>query len=86
MAGATVLKKADFWQRYAHEPLTDRQRIVLNRYLDGFEGNLTAKKWAKMTDVSIPTAQRDINELVKRGILRRSAAGSKNTSYDLAKS
>jgi Fic family protein len=81
---ATVLRKADFWQRYAREPLIDRQKTMLNRYLDGFEGNLTAKKWAKMTKVSIPTAQRDINDLVERGILQRNAGGSKNTSYDLA--
>jgi len=80
---ATVLKKADFWQRYAREPLIDRQKTMLNRYLDGFEGNLTAKKWAKITKVSIPTAQRDINDLVERGILRRNPGGSKNTSYDL---
>jgi Fic family protein len=39
---------------------------MLNRYLDGFDGNLTAKKWAKITKVSIPTAQRDINDLVER--------------------
>lgn len=39
-----------------------------------------------MTNVSIPTAQRDINEFVKRGILQRGAGGSKNTSYDLADS
>jgi Fic family protein len=80
---ASVLKKADFWQQHAGETLIDRQKAMLNRYLDGFEGNLTAKKWAKMTHVSIPTAQRDINDLVERGILRRNPGGSKNTSYDI---
>jgi Fic family protein len=83
-ASATVLRKADFWQRYAREHFIDRQKAMLNRYLHGFEGNLTAKKWAKITKVSIPTAQRDINDLVERGILRRNPGGSKNTSYDLA--
>lgn len=81
---ASVLKKADFWQRYAGEEFVDRQRQMLNRYMQGFEGNLTAKKWATMTKVSIPTAQRDINDLVERGILRRNPGGSKNTSYELA--
>jgi Fic family protein len=57
---------------------------VLNRYLDGFEGKLTAKKWTKLTKISIPTAQRDINDLVERAILTRNLGGSKNTSYDLA--
>ncbi len=83
-ATATVVRKADFWQNYAREHFIDRQKAMLNRHLDGFEGNLTAKKWAKITKVSIPTAQRDINDLVERGILRRNPGGSKNTSYDLA--
>jgi Fic family protein len=83
-ATASVLRKADFWQRYAREPFTDRQKTVLNRYLDGFEGNLTAKKWAALAKVSIPSAQRDINDLIERAILRRNPGGSKNTSYDIA--
>ncbi len=80
---ANILRKADFWQRYAREAFTERQKRVLNRYLDGFEGKLTTKKWAALGKCSIPTAQRDINELVARGILRRNHGGSKNTSYDL---
>jgi Fic family protein len=83
-AASTVLRKADFWQRHAGEHFIDRQKAMLIRYLDGFEGNLTAKKWAKITKVSIPTAQRDINDLLERGILQRNPGGSKNTSYDLA--
>jgi Fic family protein len=83
-AATSVLRKADFWQRYARESFTDRQKAVLNRYLDGFEGKLTAKKWAEFTKVSIPSAQRDINDLVERAILRRNPGGSKNTSYDIA--
>ena len=80
---ANVLRKADFWQRCAQEPFTERQRKVLNRFLDGFEGKLTARKWAAIGNCSIPTAQRDINELVERHVLRRNPGGSKNTSYDL---
>ena len=82
-ACAEVLRKAGFWQRYAREPFTRRQKAVLNRFLDGFEGKLTARKWAAIGKCSIPTAQRDINELVEREILRRNPGGSKNTSYDL---
>jgi Fic family protein len=83
-ASAHVLRKADFWQRYAREPFSERQKAVLNRFLDGFEGKLTARKWAVLAKVSIPTAQRDINDLVERAVLRRNPGGSKNTSYDLA--
>ena len=78
-----VLRKADFWHRYAREIFSKRQKVVLNRFLDGFEGKLTAKKWATIGTCSIPTAQRDINELVECGILRRNPGGSKNTSYTL---
>jgi len=81
---ASVLQRAEFWQRHADEKFVYRQREILNRYMQGFEGKLTAKKWATMTKVSIPTAQRDINDLVERGVLRRNPGGSKNTSYDLA--
>lgn len=83
-ASAQVLSKADFWQRYAREPFTPRQKAVLNRFLDGFEGRLTARKWAALGKCSVPTAQRDINDLIGRNILRRNPGGSRNTSYDLA--
>ena len=79
--GANVLRKADFWQRCAREPFTERQAKVLNRFLDGFEGKLTARKWAAIGKCSVPTAQRDINQLVERRVLRRNPGGSKNTSY-----
>jgi Fic family protein len=79
-----VLLKAAFWQRHALAPFTERQRKVLNRLLDGFEGKLTAPKWAALTKTSIPTAQRDIKELVEAGVLIRNPGGSKNTSYSVA--
>jgi Fic family protein len=78
-----VMRKADFWQRYAHETFSERQKKVLNRYLDGFEGKLTARKWAAIGGCSVPTAQRDINELIERKVLRKGFGGSKNTSYEL---
>lgn len=80
---ARVLKKADFWQLHAQERLSERQKKVVNRLLDGFEGKLTAKKWAALCKCSVPTAQRDINDLLERRVLRRNPGGSKNTSYRL---
>jgi Fic family protein len=79
-----VLFKADFWQRYAREAFSERQKTVLNRFLDGLEGKLTVKKWAAIGKCSVPTAQRDITDLVARNILRRNPGGSKSTSYELA--
>ena len=78
-----VLNKAEFWNRHAQTHFNERQMTVLNRILDGFEGKLTAKKWAVIGKCSIPTAQRDITEMVQDGVLRRNPGGSKNTSYDL---
>jgi Fic family protein len=83
-ACANVLHKAEFWHRHAHLPLNERQRSILNRLLDGFEGKLTARKWVAIAKCSAPTAQRDIKDLVDRGVLVRNEGGSKNTSYGLA--
>ena len=81
---ASVLRKARFWAAYAREPLNERQRKVLNRVLDGFEGNLTNSKWTVLTKSSSDTALRDIEDLVKRGILVKDAGGGRSTSYSLA--
>jgi len=79
-----VLRKADFWQRHALTPLNERQKNVLNRFLDGFEGKLTAQKWKALTKCSAATAQRDIKDLTDRGLLIHNEGGSKNTSYRIA--
>ncbi|HYD98821.1 MAG TPA: Fic family protein, partial [Alphaproteobacteria bacterium] len=81
---AEVLRKAEFWRRHADAALSERQRRVLNRFLDGYQGKLTARKWAALGKCSLPTAQRDIADLCERGLLRRNPGGSKNTSYDIA--
>jgi Fic family protein len=79
-----VLNKARFWERFAKEPLNERQIKVLNRLLDGFEGKLTTSKWAKLTKCSQDTAYRDILDLVERGALRKDPGGGRSTSYSLA--
>lgn len=79
-----VLDKARFWHRVHGAALNERQLKVLNRLLDGFDGKLTTSKWATLVKCSTDTALRDINELVQRGVLRRSNAGGRSTSYELA--
>ena len=81
---ANVLRKTRFWEAHASQRLSERQRKVLNRLLEGFEGKLTSSKWAKLTQTSPDTALRDINDLVARGILIREASGGRSTSYSLA--
>lgn len=78
-----VLRRSQLWQHWAATPLNERQIKVLNRLLEGFEGKLTSRKWAAIARCSADTALRDINELVARGILRRSEAGGRSTSYEL---
>ena len=79
-----VLAKTRFWQRWAHRrPLNERQVKLLNRLLDGFEGKLTSSKWAAIAKCSPDTALRDITDLLARGVLRKSDAGGRSTSYEL---
>ena len=80
-----VLTKARFWERMQGVSINDRQRLVLNRLLEGFEGKLTTTKYAKLTKSSQDTALRDLGHLVERGVLVRSWAGGRSTSYELAK-
>ncbi len=81
---AAVLKKAEFWKKYTAAKINDRQRDILNRLLDGFEGKLTSSKWALIEKCSPDTALRDITELVEQGILKKDEAGGRSTSYSLA--
>jgi hypothetical protein len=83
-SGAGVLRKAEFWRAHDRVALSTRQRMMLNRCLDGLHGNLTARKWAILGKCSPASAQRDIADLVEKGILQRNPGGSKNTSYALA--
>jgi Fic family protein len=80
---ADVLRKARFWQRFAGASFNDRQRDMINRLLDGFEGKLTSSRWARIERCSQDTALRDIDDLMGRGVLARQAAGGRSTSYSL---
>jgi Fic family protein len=80
---ASVLTKARFWQHWAGTPMNDRQIKLLNKLLDGLEGKLTSSKWAAISKCSQDTALRDINELLERGVLKKSEASGRSTSYEL---
>ena len=82
MLGA-VLAKARFWESVRDISLNDRQRLVLTRMLDGFEGKLTTSKYAKLAKCSQDTALRDISALAEYGVLARSEEGGRSTSYGL---
>jgi Fic family protein len=78
-----VLYKANFWQKNAHVTLNTRQKLMLNKLLDGFEGKLTSSKWSKITKCSPDTALRDVQDLIEKRILQKDEAGGRSTNYEL---
>jgi len=80
-----VLFKADFWQHHSQTILNERQKTLLNKLLDRFEGKLTSSKWAKIAKCSKDTAIRDIQDLIKKNILQKRAEGGRSTNYELKK-
>ena len=80
-----VLFKHKFWTDNASMIENERQRKILNKLLDGFDGKLTSSKWAKITKCSQDTALRDINDLIDKKILYKLPEGGRSTAYDLTK-
>jgi Fic family protein len=78
---ASVLRKARFWTKHASAAFNERQRAMIDRLFNGFEGKLTSSKWAQITKCSQDTALRDIDDLVAKGVLAKEAAGGRSTSY-----
>lgn len=78
-----VFRKTRFWDEYRNTEVNERQRKVLNKLFDGFDGKLTTSKWAKMNKCSGDTALRDVTDLVKKGMLQKEEAGGRSTSYKL---
>ena len=78
-----VLFKAEFWKKHIETAINDRQRKLLNKIMDGFDGKLTSSKWAKIAKCSKDSAVRDINDLIEKGILQKEAAGGRSTYYEL---
>lgn len=78
---SAVTQKAKFWERHQATSLNDRQRKMLNKLMDGFEGKLTSSKWAKIAKCSPDTALRDIQDLIEKGVLEKEEGGGRSTSY-----
>lgn len=81
-----VVFKHNFWLTNAAKIENERQRKMLNKLLDGFDGNLTSSKWAKICKCSQDTALRDIRDLLEKKILQKLPGGSRSTAYALKKS
>ena len=77
-----VISKAEYWENHREMPINERQRKVINRLLDGFEGKLTSSKWAKLVKCSSDTALRDIEDLMQKDLIVREGTG-RGTYYEL---
>ena len=78
-----VIFKHNFWMSNSSSIKNERQRKLLNRLLDGFDGKLTTSKWAKIGKCSQDTASRDIQDLIEKGVLYKLPGGGRSTGYDL---
>jgi Fic family protein len=78
-----IVQKAQFWKKHENTRINERQRLMLNKLFDGFEGKLQTSKWAKMTKTSSDTALRDIKDLIEKGILKQNNDGGRNVNYEL---
>ena len=78
-----VLYKAEFWRKYSEIVLNSRQKLLLNKLLDGFVGKLTSSKWATIAKCSPDTALRDIQDLVTKGVLHKEPGGGRSTAYKI---
>jgi Fic family protein len=79
-----ILRKTEFWKVHENTIFNERQRFVLNKMFDGFEGKLKSSKWAKIAKCSPDSALRDIKDLIDKGILRQEQQGGRSTNYELA--
>ncbi len=79
----SVLIKSRYWAFFNQKDLANRQKLMLNRLLNGFEGKLNTSKWAKITKVSTDSALRDIQNLVEQGVLEKEDSAGRSTSYRL---
>lgn len=80
-----ILGKTKFWDKHAQTVINERQRLLLNKLLDGFEGKLHSSKWAKIAKCSPDTALRDIQDLIQKNILKKESSGGRSTSYVLTR-
>jgi len=78
-----TLRKTEFWKTHENTEFNERQRLVLNKLFDGFDGKLKSSKWAKMAKCSPDSALRDIKDLIEKGILQQEKQGGRSTNYEL---
>jgi len=77
-----IVYKALCWQKFNKIILDENQKKIINMLFDGFEGNLTSSKWAKICKCSQDTASRSIKYLIENKVLEQRGSG-RSTHYVL---
>ena len=80
---SVVIYKSRYWDWLKEKSLNERQKLMINKLLDGFYGKLTTSKWAKIAKCSSDTALRDIQNLITQGVLEKESDGGRSTNYSL---
>jgi Fic family protein len=83
ITASRVIATGHFWAAMdgLRRPLNDRQRKMITRLLEGWEGLVTTRKWAAICACSTDTAQRDIAGLVEIGLLQANTKGGRSRGY-----
>ncbi len=79
----TILNKSLFWKTHSETTLSERQTAILNMFLDGYKAKITSKNWAALAKCSTDTANRDIQDLVAKNLLKIDIPGAKRPSYSI---
>ena len=80
---SVVIYKSRYWNWLKEKSLNERQKLMINKLLDGLYGKLTTSKWAKIAKCSPDTALRDIQNLIIQGVLEKESVGGRSTNYTL---
>lgn len=78
-----IMAKHKFWNDHKSTTLNERQIKIIELLFGDFFGSLTTSKWAKINKCSQDTALRDIQDLVKKDIFRKSTSGGRSTNYEI---
>ncbi len=74
-----TLFKSQFWHKYSNLALSEEQRKVLNRLLDGgengFEHGISASQYQKVAKISKATATRHLSDLLEKGCIVKLEGG-----------
>lgn len=77
-----ILRNAQYWQKAEKLGLNLRQKKTLFRMLgESWTGFINTSKYSRMCKCSDDTSQRDIRDLIEKGVFEQNSKGGSKTSY-----